>query len=115
MAANLTLRDVMANLKADLQNHPYSPRLADLQRGLEELAEEYGWEAAGAWKVVRTRFHGGGRISTHRSALAALKAARTQHIGDCACGCCGVVPADCELPGTETNDSNGYSPYALTE
>ena len=54
-------------------------------------------------------------MSTHRSALAALKVARKDRIGDCTCGCCGVVPADHELPGTETNDANGYSPYALTE
>lgn len=68
------------------------------------------------WAVVATRFHGGGIISRHFTREAAERAARRWAMKDCTCGCCDVVsPRELKnLPGTETNDRNGYSPYDLT-
>ena len=42
--------------------------------------------------VVRTAFHRGGTVSFHRSLQAAERAARRARVGECCCGCCGVVP-----------------------
>lgn len=42
--------------------------------------------------VVGTAFHGGGVISYHKSLRAAERSARCSVVGECDCGCCGVVP-----------------------
>ena len=42
--------------------------------------------------VVRTAFHRGGTVSFHRSLRAAERAAQRARVGECCCGCCGVVP-----------------------
>ena len=114
MPTNLSIRDGMENIEAELRVHPYSASLQNLRQDLRELREEYGMDCVGPWQVVATRFHGGGVISAHRSILAAARAARKWKISDCTCGCCGVVPVAKELPGTECNNSNGYSPYSIT-
>jgi hypothetical protein len=116
MDANLTIKNAYANIQAEIEaNWPRGlNRLEELEDAIRCMGEEYGWKCTGPWNVVRTRFHGGGIVSTHRSLLAALRAARKQTISGCTCGCCGVVPASQELPGVETNNSNGYSPYSLT-
>lgn len=116
MSTNLTIRNACDNIKAEIKaNWPRGlKRLSELEDAIRCMGEEHGWECTGPWNVVLTRFHGGGVVSTHRSLLAALRAARKERIADCTCGCCGVVPAALELPGTESNDANGYSPYSLT-
>lgn len=43
--------------------------------------------------VVRTQFHGGGKISEHRT-LAGAEKARRRYIGECTCGCARVVTRD---------------------
>lgn len=83
---------------------------------LQGLADQYGRDHRGPWRLVRSRFHGGGEISQHRSPLAAARALAAYTAGtDCTCGCAGIVAAEDQLPGQECNDKNGYSPYALTE
>lgn len=44
------------------------------------------------YAVIRTAFHGGGVISSHKSLAAAEKAAKKYKSPDCSCGCCAVVP-----------------------
>lgn len=44
------------------------------------------------YAVVRTAFHGGGVISSHKSLTAAEKAAKKYKNPECSCGCCAVVP-----------------------
>lgn len=87
---------------------------SQISDALVRLAERYGWGVTGTWLVVRTRFHGGGIISRHKTAYCAVMAA-IKHRGqtDCTCGCCGVVPYGIRLPGVEANDKNGYSPNDL--
>jgi len=41
--------------------------------------------------LVRTQFHGGGLISTHRSQEAAERARRKYRMSDCVCGCAVIV------------------------
>jgi len=69
----------------------------------------------GPWRVVKTRFHGGGIIVESGDIDVIVSALRKFRSGDCVCGCAGVVSCDTDLPGTEQNDRNGYSPYALTD
>jgi hypothetical protein len=77
---------------------------------LAALCEAHGSNATGPWVVVRTKFHGGGIVSRHRTATLALDAARRHRITDCDCGCCVVMPATAaaDLP------SDSDSPYAPT-
>ena len=62
------------------------------------------------YAVVRTAFHGGGVISSHKSLSAAEKAAKKYRNPDCSCECCAVVPitaeARREMPG-RGRDYNG--------
>lgn len=44
--------------------------------------------------VVATQFHGGGVLSRHRSALAAIKASEKGKSNSCCCGCNGVIVID---------------------
>lgn len=48
------------------------------------------------YAVVRTAFHGGGVVSSHKSLAAAEKAAKKYRNPDCSCGCCAVVPITAE-------------------
>lgn len=99
--------------KIEAIHTPNGYALMDILRG---LADEYGRNHHGPWRLMATRFHGGGEISRHRSPLAAAKALLRHTAGtDCTCGCAGIVAAEDKLPGSETNNANGYSPYALTE
>jgi hypothetical protein len=41
--------------------------------------------------LVRTKFHGGGLISSHRSLEAAERAQRQYRKTDCTCGCARIV------------------------
>jgi hypothetical protein len=61
--------------------------------------------------LVKTRFHGGGIVSRHKTLRAAEKAAKHWRSTSCTCGCCGVVTAaDYEhLIDADKCDS----PYAL--
>lgn len=67
------------------------------------------------WVVVKTAFHGGGIISRHYTEKAAQDAADRYQIGDCICGCAGVLRRD-HLDGLESLDRNTsytHNPYAL--
>jgi len=44
--------------------------------------------------LVRTQFHGGGVVSSHRSLAAAEIAQRKYRSSDCTCGCACVVERD---------------------
>nr|DAU29779.1 MAG TPA: hypothetical protein [Caudoviricetes sp.] len=48
------------------------------------------------YAVVRTAFHGGGVISSHKSLAAAEKATNKYRNPECVCGCCAVVPITAE-------------------
>ena len=48
------------------------------------------------YAVVRTAFHGGGVISSHKSLAAAEKAAKKYRNPECSCGCCAIVPITAE-------------------
>ncbi len=50
------------------------------------LADRYGWDAVGPWRVHRPAFHGFGIISTDDSLRAAI---RTLALCRCRCGCGG--------------------------
>ena len=92
MATTKTLETLSSELKAAKLQAFNSSMWSNIEYDLQNLIAEHGSASVGPWMLVRTAFHGGGRISTHRTATAALKAAR-RFRGDCTCGCCGVVLA----------------------
>lgn len=106
-----TLQQEHKSAKADRREQPGSVVIADVLDSLQQLIDEYGAAATGPWLVVRTAFHGGGRISSHQTARRAIERARRESAADCTCGCAGVVPEAQfdELPDTET----AKSPYDL--
>jgi hypothetical protein len=61
--------------------------------------------------LVKTRFHGGGIISQHRTMEAAEAAATRWTVKSCTCGCCGVV-AICDYNNLPDYD-DCRSPYDL--
>lgn len=84
------------------------------------------------YAVVRTAFHGGGVISSHKSLAAAERAAKKYRSVGCVCGCCAVIPITAqareEMPNTGRDDcgeliplldnipiytGNEFSPYVL--
>lgn len=84
------------------------------------------------YAVVRTAFHGGGVVSSHKSLAAAEKAANKYRNPECECGCCAIVPITAEarekmpdrgcdicgqlLPLLEeipVYTDNNFSPYVL--
>ena len=75
-----------------------TPRDWAIIESLRDLARAYGLDATGRWTVVENDFHGGDVISTHRSPLAAIRAARSRNCGhddECSCGGARVeLPAD---------------------
>lgn len=94
--------------------------LSSLQSSFEEeendrIREIILESGEGPWKLIRTRFHGGGIILETDDIDEMIRAYRRDHDTDCTCGCSMVFPVGTELVGTETNDRNGYSPYAFTE
>lgn len=48
------------------------------------------------YAVIRTAFHGGGIISSHKSLAAAEKATKKYRSVECICGCCAVIPISSE-------------------
>ena len=103
-----TIREQLFAIRA---RHP-SQRNAFVEDCLRAAADQYGLDRAGKWSVVHTAFHGGGVLSTHRTAIYAAQAiwARRQRT-DCVCGCIGMVPA-AEIGALPTADQC-RSPYAL--
>jgi len=101
-----TLRDEITAAHACEYN---SSKWYDIRTSLEQLAEDYGLNATGPWALVRTAFHGGGLISTHKTATRAVEKAR-QNRSDCTCGCVVVVLAS-KLNDLPTADAT-QNPYA---
>lgn len=69
-----------------------SRKWSDVVDCLQDLLEQHG-DVNGNWAVVRTAFHGGGLISTHKTATAAILKARSMR-SECACGCSVIERAD---------------------
>lgn len=61
--------------------------------------------------VVKTKFHGGGIVSKHRTLRAAKAAAKGWKAESCTCGCCGVVTA-AEYDDLQFSD-DVFLPYVL--
>ena len=68
-----------------------SRKWSEVSDDLQALLYEHG-NIECRWAVVRTAFHGGGVVSKHKSATAALLKARSGK-SDCTCGCFTVIPA----------------------
>jgi hypothetical protein len=76
-----TIDDYMAEIRPD-----DGPAQYDIWHRLDDLRREYGGSATGPWVVYTAEFHGGLEMSRHRSALAAVKAARRDCCGpECKC------------------------------
>lgn len=60
--------------------------------------------------LVRTGFHGGGVVSTHRSVAAAERAQRRYQSTQCECGCAVVVPVEEYDALRASSDSGPYAP-----
>jgi len=96
--------DCLETIKSDFEDSQNEL----VRKEVEEVSE------TGPWKVVKTRFHGGGILLESDNIDEIIESVRNYRSGDCVCGCCGVIAAGAQLCGTETNDHNGYSPYQLT-
>ena len=86
----MSLKDELIAARAKTYN---SRKWSDIEQDLHVLRQHYG-DTDRKWKVVRSDFHGGGVISHHRTATAALLRARSERMSDCICGCADVVPAE---------------------
>ncbi len=87
--SNMSLKSELAAAKSQSFN---SAKWGEIEDCLRDLLENHG-DIESKWCVVRTAFHGGGVVSTHRTATAAILKARSYR-SDCTCGCCDVVRAD---------------------
>lgn len=57
-----------------------------------EQKEDYMTKAGINYVVVRTKFHGGGIVSKHKTIEGAVRAAKKYRGSSCTCGCCNIVP-----------------------
>lgn len=87
----MNLRNELKAARERVIERPASTEAAAILDELVALAYAYGPTAAGPWLVVRTEFHGGGVVSRHRSAAAAIKRRRAIPAGGCQCGCARVT------------------------
>ena len=111
----MTLAEAIEKLEADDRLHP-TAKSHEILLTLRDLAENYGADATGPWRLMRTSFHGGGEISRHTSPIAAAMAAHSQRTTGCTCGCCGIVAETDKLLSVRQNEDEGpNNPYLLCE
>lgn len=60
---------------------------------LREFAATDAMWNEGPVVLVRSKFHGGGIVSRHRTVRAAWRAYKAMRADDCGCGCAGIIPA----------------------
>lgn len=66
------------------------------------------------YEVYATAFHGGHMISRHHTREAAERAVRRYRMGECVCGCAGIVDrSKGERPGTQRDQDQYSDPYAI--
>lgn len=100
-----SLKNELIDAKAQAFN---SKKWSDVEDSLRILIDEHG-NIECRWAVVRTAFHGGGVVSRHKTATAAILKARSGR-SDCSCGCFAVVP-ESEIENLPVAEDS-RSPYA---
>lgn len=68
-----------------------------------------------AWRICSTAFHGGGILSEHYTRDAAKRSLAKHIIGDCVCGCCGILEPGRSPRSRSDNDNMYHDPYALVD